>query len=193
MANTIDKFGLSGIINDYRIEYFFKSIIYPVALSIVLSIVFIVLEVDTYDVIKSTVSMVIDIVPDLLGFLLGGYALLIGFGNQDVLKLITKAKGDTKSVYQSLNAVFSISLLSQFLVLLVAVFVNYLLVSNLESVFNHRLTKYINNIFSFIFMAMIFWSILNIKDMIINIFNFGQIQFLDIKRKSEKEQGDNLQ
>lgn len=64
----------------------------------------------------------INILPDVLGFSLGGYAMLVGFGDENFLQAIRGADEDgTASPYMEVNAAFVHFILVQALALIFAV------------------------------------------------------------------------
>lgn len=66
---------------------------------------------------------VLDIIPNLLGFSLGGYAMWIAIGDDDFRKLISGEDGDGKpSPYMEVNAAFVHFIVLQMLAMLLALF-----------------------------------------------------------------------
>ncbi|MCG7598359.1 hypothetical protein MHM84_01000 [Halomonas sp. McH1-25] len=66
-------------------------------------------------------DMVISVMPNLLGFSLGGYAILLGFGSESFHKfLATKDKNEEQSAFNIINANFVHFILVQALSLIIA-------------------------------------------------------------------------
>lgn len=62
-----------------------------------------------------------DILPSLIGFTLGGYAILLAFGDHRFLDLMRQSGSDSEpSAYMDINAVFLHFLLLQFIALILA-------------------------------------------------------------------------
>jgi len=110
----LHSFGISGIIDILKIKGTFKK--FPFYLSILFSLVtvlFVWLSYDDklYPFVEGTSKILLSFFPNLLGFSLGGYALVVGFSNTDLIK---EGSSLTKhSLYQILNAIFSLSIIFQ--------------------------------------------------------------------------------
>ena len=88
----------------------------PFIFSLILSLLFIsfLLIFDfpkLYDHLKVTSELILSFFPNLLGFSLGGYALVVGFSNLELIKRATKVDGH--SIYQILNAIFALCIIFQ--------------------------------------------------------------------------------
>lgn len=121
-------------------EALFKSIYFWIALFLA----FIIAVVSVFsDTPWDWQDRVMTTVPSILGFSLGGYAILVGFGDEDFRKCIRgKRKGERASLYMRVNAAFLHFIFVQFLCLLYAVVT--------ESLF-------INKIFIFYFLGVFFF------------------------------------
>lgn len=86
--------------------------------SLVLSVLTILLKTDGF----SWASSVIDIVPDILGFSLGGYALLIGFGDSEFIEALRGRDPNGASPYMKVNAAFVHFIIIESLTLLFSFF-----------------------------------------------------------------------
>lgn len=65
-------------------------------------------------------NLVLEILPSLLGFTLGGYAILVAFGDEKFMNLISGTKNATRSPYLGLSSNFVIFILFQILAILIA-------------------------------------------------------------------------
>ena len=98
-------------------NFFFK-------LSCYLTLAFIISSflttISTYELILKVINTSIAILPNLIGFNLGAYILVVGFGSTEILKAITKPlQGQNKfSFYQKLNGVLGVSIIIQIAALL---------------------------------------------------------------------------
>lgn len=70
-------------------------------------------------------EQVISILPNLLGFTLGGFAIFLGFGSDDFKRAIAR-KDEDSSPYLSVNAAFMLFVCFQLAALLVAIISNSL-------------------------------------------------------------------
>ncbi|MBB6108405.1 hypothetical protein SAMN05421821_102356 [Mucilaginibacter lappiensis] len=106
---------------------FYKNFFFKV--SIILSVLFIVSlcfsMTSAYDIIQKVVEVAFGILPSMLGFNLGAYVLIVGFGGTEILSKITKPlKGQNNySFYQKLNGVMGVSVLVQISALLSSFFI----------------------------------------------------------------------
>jgi hypothetical protein len=119
--------------------------------------------------------------PNLFGFTLGGYALIIGLGNEKLLQIICEIPPRKKtSLYQQLNAAFSLTLIIQFFAFLVGLFYKLVFSDNkpMQGLSITILQKYI--LFAVFFLS--FWSLLALLDIAMKIFNIAQLQFLQLRK-----------
>jgi len=73
----------------------------------------------------------LDVLPDLLGFTLGGYAILVGFGDKEFLNVLRGGGGNgTSSPYMQVNGAFVHFILAQVIALLAALITNALNIQN---------------------------------------------------------------
>lgn len=149
-----------------------------VKLSCVVSLLFTLLTYlskgDDYKIITVLIADVIAIIPSFAGFILGGFAIIIGFGNKEFLLTTTQPiEGKKLTLYQTYSHVFSFSLL----VLCATLFIAFIfkLLSLIEiDIFSIWLTKSANLAGITILVFMLTFSISAIFDMVINVFNLSQ-------------------
>lgn len=67
-------------------------------------------------------EMAISILPDLLGFSLGGYVIMVGFGDVEFLNALRGRTEDSPSTYMKMNAAFVHFLVVQTTTLFLAIF-----------------------------------------------------------------------
>jgi hypothetical protein len=74
----------------------------------------------------------LSMLPDILGFSIGGYAIIITFGDNGFRKFLVKAKtGDGKSILMVINGAFIHFIMTQTLSIVLAYFVNSIGINNL--------------------------------------------------------------
>ena len=78
-------------------------------------------------------SIAQDILPDMLGFSLGGYAVLISFGDTKFRQYLAKKKpnGGNNSLFMLLNGVFVHFIIAQLLAIIIAVLLSTLNIDNI--------------------------------------------------------------
>lgn len=164
----------------------------PFVISIFLSILFYSLsyfsKCTLWEILDIWASLVVSIFPNLLGFNLGGYALIIGFGNTDLVESMTKInENKNKSIFQMLSGIFAFAIILQLSAFCFAFAVFFFNKLNLYTTCTY-LANSVNTvtIFSLSFLAI--WSILILFNLVANVFSFGQAHHfqLTIKRSTKQ-------
>jgi len=162
-------------------EPFFKNYFFKVSgyLAFAFTLISLFTTVDTYALIIHIVNTGIGILPNLLGFNLGAYILIVGFGGTEILSVITRPlKGqDNYSFYQKLNGVLGIAVIVQILTLVTLLLLN--LWEDIQDKFiwelhNNVLIKGINVLTLFLISLFSFYSILILVNVIKHVFMFAQ-------------------
>lgn len=149
-----------------------------------------------YNFIKEIVKILLGLLPNLLGFCIGGYALIIGACNMSIIKRISEPlkEKNNLSYYQVLSSVFACTLIIQCFTLLWVYIINIVMLFNIETTSN--IIGYATNmiaicsilLLSFMSLSLLFYTILN-------IFNLGQsVHFcvrLDNNKKNNNKHGNN--
>lgn len=174
----------------YSRENLCKSIVLPLFLTSVATIVCLFSEKSSIKLLGYISGIILSIVPSMLGFTLSGYALMMGLSNSEFIQSLIdfKEEGKEHSLFQSLNSVFAIVLGGMFITTLVGAFVG--IIVNAEIVMPaclDRLTVYYNWSWVFILYFLMFYIINAIKDIVINIFNFGQFVQVYVKLKKNND------
>ena len=143
-----------------------------------------------YDILIFWVGQVMSIFPNLLGFNLGGYALIVGFGNSELLQAMTKKlSGKNSSVAQQLSGIFAFAILLQLAAFIAAFVINFF--DQLKFPVSNLQVAYVINIALLGILAFLgFWGLFIIPNLVSNVFTFGQMHhsYLTIKRiKAERE------
>lgn len=188
------NFGIRAILRIYDRKLLLKGAIMPFVLTFIIAILILIFgKVDIF-ILKLVVDLILTIIPSLLGFVLSGYALLIGFGNIEVIAKKSKKDiefSDSKpTLYQKVSTVFAVGLIMQVLLLMLTFGLKILIEIELPCLCdNISICKLINFIiFTFLIFGL-FYVVVMIKDLVINIFNFSQVQHFYIN-KFPKNNGD---
>jgi hypothetical protein len=180
MGRKSKLFGFRVLLKQYELKLLLKGGLVPFVLSIIIFLpIYLYTHKPIIVLIEIVVDLVLSIIPSLLGFVLGGYALLIGFGN---ISIIAKQKANEISLYQKMSTVFSISLLMQIFLLIFAFIVKFVLKSEFGSN-SQNLADSINSMVIFLLTFGLIYVTFMIKDLVINIFNFSQYQNLIINKE----------
>ena len=127
--------------------------------------------------VVSFASTILSVGPNMLGFTLSGYALMMGLSNSEFVRgLINfKEEGKDYSLFQSLNTIFAVVLGMMFLTTIVGAFACIVVKAeiSLPEAWSSFINAY-NWVCLFVLMFLMYYTINAIKDVVINIFNFGQ-------------------
>jgi hypothetical protein len=192
--------GFKGLWKNYGLKTLWRGLLIPLLFSLGVSFLIFLSHPegkDIEDLVLRIKDQSITIIPSLLGFLLGGYTFLIGFGNVDTLKTMTEPRGDSKTSYfQNTSSIFAFCILAQALTLLLAFFYEIASHIHLEKIDSlSSISKYytsINSIGFFIILLSLSYSIFLLPNMVLNVFNFSQVyhQKLAIQRIKDKRKED---
>ncbi len=123
--------------------------------------------------INAVTTISLTIAPTVLGFTLAGYALMMGMSGSKVMQPIMD--GEKPTLFQKLNSTFAIVLGASFITTLCGVFVKIgMSFISYLSAFNDNLKICIKAFTLFMLVFLLIYTILSIKHITINIFNFGQ-------------------
>jgi len=132
---------------------------------------------DSFELLSFIAGLIVTIVPGILGFTLTGYALLMGFCNSDILNGLKKHKpqGREHSMFQILNSTFAVVLYVLFFTTLLGSFVSIIIKAEIPMCpYIIQYAECYNYLWFFVLVLALFYAINSIKDIVINIFNFGQ-------------------
>ncbi len=169
----LHELGLSGICKGYPLKKWITSV--PFFLSIV-SAIFVT---TTYAFLSNNpkfitqlIDLMVTILPNLLGFGLGGFAILISFSSIFLSRLITnQLENPSNTLYQITSSIFAFTLILQAFSLLAALFLKLIIAITGEGILNCCYDIQLVFILSF----MLIWSVTVLIDLIKNIFNFSQV------------------
>lgn len=177
----------------YPYKSLFKSLWRPFLLEILSCLLISGSSVSTIDILEYVCSFVNGGYPSIVGFVLSGYALLIGFSNSELIQMLSKRKNNGEpTLFQKVNATFSIMLLMLVLTLVVSLVLSMIIHAKVSvCLFFEGNVEIINKIVLYLFLFMVYYSLLSLLDVVMNIFNFGQFAFVvnDIKNRNKQQEG----
>lgn len=186
------KTGFSGLWSIYDKKKLFYSLITPLAFSILFTILLSLTSKNLYLTINEVITLVLSIVPNLLGFLLGGYALIVGFGNERFLQSLTKqVKGDSITYYQKFSSVFAFTIYSLSISLIIGIIFSFCLKVPAPLCIPASFILSINVTALFILLFFLIYSGFLLPTMVMNIFDFSQIHHIKLysaRMNEEKEE-----
>jgi hypothetical protein len=173
------RMGIFGLVAIYSKTKLLRGSIGPALLATCLFLTVKNAHLSSEVVLKHLADTAVSVLPNLLGFLLGGYTILIGFGNIDLLKSSTLIiPGQRTSLFQMLSSIFALTIYIQIITLIVSLIVQFTLTIPAKGEgFVSELFKWSANINSsaiVIISFLLFYCILSLLAMVINIFNFAQ-------------------
>lgn len=180
METKTSMFGFKALLRQYSVKLFLKGAFLPIIISVFILIPIICFSSNSIlELIELIVDLIMSIIPSLLGFVLGGYAILIGISN---IAIVTVKIDDKLTLYQKISTVFSISLIMQLFLLVLAFIVKFVLKFNVF-VCSTILANSVNYItLILLFLGFVYVTIM-IKDLVINIFNLSQYQNFKVNQK----------
>ena len=181
-----------GIFNKYTISKIIFS--RGTLISLIITIVIIIgvcCRNDTsineyYNTLLHVTDIILSLLPSILGFCIGGYALIIGVCSTDTIKKMSNPQEHGLSIFQILSSVFAATLIIQCFTLIIAYIVHFCLL--LEIGTNSVIIGVVVNvgmILILLFLSCISLSLLYYT--IVNIFNMGQIMHFCIRFEEENK------
>lgn len=209
--------GVFEVYPKYNIRNSFKI---PLLLNTIILLCLYFSNIETKSIIDSVCNTIITICPTLLGLILTGYTLIIGFGASPLMEPLTRPKQSLEtieclkkkdinncsecstaticnhnykfSLFQKLNATFAIVIGAISLTIGMGVFIKYISDLNLPFIFNSIFRDLFNGIILFILLLLLFYSIFSIKDIVSNIFNLGQFTQKVMDQKFSKDKNTSI-
>lgn len=162
-------------------QKFYRGVMFKttIVLNIALFTLALVLDVDIFLTIHKTTDLYLSVLPNLLGFNLGAYALLIGLASSSILLKLTKDIDKGFTFFQKASGVFAISIVTQAFTLLTTFIIKQVIIfqETDETSYNQSLECLIMgaNFCVFIFLNFLgIYSLLLILMIVKNIFGLSQ-------------------
>lgn len=175
MANGVTGWG--GVFDTYPLRKLLKGAIIP--LFFLLASIVIYCLGENHDAI-ALMTNVVDIIssgfPSIIGFVLTGYALIIGFSGTELVGKMACVKVDEKghSYFEVVSSIFAVVLGVVVSTYIIACIVSYILELHIQWPFNNNCADCFNTVCFFIFLFIFYYSIFALLDIIVNVFNIGQ-------------------
>ena len=169
--NKIDPkkiFGLRGIWSRYYRE-FFKDLLWPIVSSIVLLYFARHYRIYSPLVLQEAIKVGIAIIPVLLSVLVAGYVLLLTIyfsGNIDNFK--SNKKG--RDLLYAISANYALCIINSIIALVITIIISFFFQMELTSKYH----TYVNYTCSAIVYVLLFYTLKNLKDLVLSLFDFGQ-------------------
>jgi hypothetical protein len=185
IAKTIKdyhKTSLKGILFILKKRKTFRK--WPFVISLMLSLAICILvaminPLESFHVLQVTSDLIMAVFPNLLGFSLGGYAIVVGFSNTELLK--RNARVDKYSIYQLLSSIFSISILFQIFTTILCFFITLVIkvdITTITKLYIPTLAYMINLFFLMLLIFGSIYSLLLTPYIVTNLFTLSQLNNL---------------
>lgn len=188
------QYSIKGIFPKYIIRKFLYSCSMLVSIVITFVLLFLILYFrieDTFVLLEDIIEITLNLLPNLLGFCIGGYALIIGIGNIEALKKMSSPMKNREylSFFQILSSIFAGSLVLQCITLLLSFIIKILIKLKLPA-YSNQIAIIVN---SLTIIIVLFFSVLSVVLLyytVINLFNYGQsMHFLiRLEKREQNEQ-----
>jgi hypothetical protein len=155
-------------------KFFYIAALIAVGISVI-PLVFTDKQIYYIDMIN---EIIISVIPALLGLSLAGFAIVVSQVSEDsLLRMgdLNIEKSNDYSLYQKLNAVFSITVLAQIVPLVIAVLVRLIKPLSFEIPVNVLMATAGNIITLFVELLFFLYALFSIVDLIKNIFTTSQM------------------
>lgn len=185
--------GLKGLVLIYPKDKFLKGAFLPAVVTLCICLLVRSNGVGMQAFLQEIVESTISILPNLLGFLLGGYTILIGFGNTNLLKANTRlVQNRSISLFQMLSSIFALTIYLQAIALTIAVVAHFTLKVPLKphlglTSYLYEIAPIVNGTIVPFLLFLLLYSVLSLKDTVINVFGFAQQYHLVL---TEERMGD---
>lgn len=181
--NKSNNFGLRGIINNYTKKDFLCDIWIPFLLSIIVCTIVYFFGCDTYNTLKSLVSISLSIIPSMVALILAAYTLVLTFFAGDlIIKIPNNKRNEIKKLINELNACFAVFLLVLVFSLVIFVVVHFIIGFEITC----DKAQLVNYFTIFFLCLLLFYSLVIIWGIIIDLYNIGQTT-LSINDNSDRE------
>jgi len=200
--DNIKKTYLLGFRGIIRIAAFKKNYLFSKAgliiltISILSSIILFYLKVDLFLILVELKNVMIQFLPNILGFTIAGYSLVVGFVQSNMLNLITEKVTDSDfSIYQKMSAIFATNIVLQCISLFVAFGFHF--IGYVDKDLGYLLNDFacfrisVNLVGTFILTYFFLLSLFITAKIIENIFNFSQLHQYVVNKEKLKNNNSN--
>lgn len=190
---ALHKGGFGGILDIVLRHKTFRK--WPFVCSAIISILILAVLLFMNDdgiffVLKETADIITAVFPGLLGFSLGGYAIAVGFSNNDLIKYSTRS--DKHNIYQLLSGIFALSIVFQALATIAGFLISWLIKIHVNELFQFLYfsigATVINAILFFFLFFTSVYSLILTPYIITNLFTLSQLNSMHFTLEKIKEE-----
>lgn len=192
MANGVT--GWNGVFSVYPLRKLWKGAIIPFLFLVISIAVYFMGEKHTsIDLMNKVADIITSGFPSIIGFVLTGYALIIGFSDTELVGKMAHIEVDKEghSYFEVVSSIFAVVLGVVVLTYIVACLVSYVIELQISWPFDDNCADCFNTLCFFIFLFLFYYSIFALLDIIVNIFNIGQYANAVAQNKIKDEDAKN--
>lgn len=192
MANGVT--GWNGVFSVYPLRKLLKGAIIPFLFLVISIAVYFMGEKHTsIDLMNKVADIITSGFPSIIGFVLTGYALIIGFSDTELVGKMAHIEVDKEghSYFEVVSSIFAVVLGVVVLTYITACLVSYVLELQISWPFDDNCADCFNTLCFFIFLFLFYYSIFALLDIIVNIFNIGQYANAVAQNKIKDEEAKN--
>lgn len=172
-----DVTGWNGVFSIYPLRKLWKGAIIPFLFLVVSIVVYFFGENHSpIDLMNNLADIIISGFPSIIGFVLTGYALIIGFSGTELVGKMACIEVDQEghSYFEVVSSIFAVVLGVVVLTYIIACLVSYALELQILWPFDNNYADCFNTVCFFIFLFLFYYSLFALLDIIVNVFNIGQ-------------------
>lgn len=144
-------------------------------------------EKSPFEHIEIVSMLITSAFPSIIGFVLTGYALIIGFSSSEIISYLAKDRREKKySLFQVVNSTFAIVMGVIIGTFLYGTFCQFIQKAQVPFLFSKG-SDCFNYLVLCSLLFFLYYSICSLLDIVINIFNFGQFANTLAKRKYQDD------
>lgn len=169
--------GWNGVFSVYPLRKLWKGAIIPFLFLVVSIAVYFIGEKHSPIVLMNKVAdIIIAGFPSIIGFVLTGYALIIGFRGTELVGKMACIEVDPEghSYFEVVSSIFAVVLGVVVSTYIIACLVSYILELQILWPFDSNCGDCFNTVCFFMFLFLFYYSIFALLDIIVNVFNIGQ-------------------
>lgn len=171
-----NRFGIPALKKLYKPKR--KDVITVITITVIVVIPICVFsKSSSFDLLNSVVSLIINVIPALLGFVLSGFALLIGFSSFE--HIAKQKKEGQPTLYLKISTIFTISLLFQFILLIIGILYRFAIDAKIF-ISNETFVSVVNYGSVVLLFALFIYVLFLTKDLVVVVFNYSLLQHYQI-------------
>ena len=165
-----------------------KGCIKPIILTILTFIPVLFSVKVPFEHIETVSNLITSAFPSIIGFVLTGYALIIGFSSSEIISYLAKDRNGKKhSLFQIVNSTFAIVMGAIIGTFLYGAFCQFIQKAQVPFIFSKG-TDFFNYLVLFLLLFCFYYCICSLLDIAVNIFNLGQFANTLAKRKYQENE-----